>query len=351
MECAARPMETRRTIYFDILRCLACVGVIFNHVAGPGLLYGGGAASLFSLAEYMLSKTAVPLFFMISGALLLNRIDSYVKTIWRIVRIVLALVLFTLLSYGVYCAESGAAFSLLQGLKCAYRDTLGIITSYWFLYQYISCMIMLPLLQRMIPQLRGRDFVYFVVLSVLLCSGIAGIERALPGAAPNGDFRLPLFSTYLGMLMLGYSINRFCPPRRGGALVALAGTAACCAVMACQLQNALQSGPEAVGALDRCERTLVILAAGGIFYAVKCAFAHDSIGARLQTGITTVARCTFGAYLVSDLIIDALGGLRTWLASGSTEALAVHGTVLAVFACSIAASWVLGRVPGLRKLL
>src|SRR5574344_966994 len=97
-------MEAKRKIYIDMLRILACVAVIFNHF-DPGFYNSsyigfGRPSYFFMLFLSILCKFAVPLFFMISGALLLGKKESTKDIIKkRLSRIILSLLFASILFY------------------------------------------------------------------------------------------------------------------------------------------------------------------------------------------------------------------------------------------------------------
>lgn len=95
----------RNLLHIECMRILAAFFVIFNHTEGNGyFLFAGCPRGSLSYWLYMsisvFCKISVPLFFMIAGALLLRKEVSLPK-IWRekIVRMVLALCIFSLVSY------------------------------------------------------------------------------------------------------------------------------------------------------------------------------------------------------------------------------------------------------------
>ncbi len=70
-------MEIKRRYYIDILRILACFMVVFNHFDLGFYAFHNkqqGTVSYWLLLAFsVFCKFAVPLFFMISGALLLKK--------------------------------------------------------------------------------------------------------------------------------------------------------------------------------------------------------------------------------------------------------------------------------------
>ena len=93
---AARPANEgkARAAFLDFLRILAAFLVIVNHTNSYVFkaLTPADSQWHWSILWYYVSKTAVPLFIMISGACLLGKRDSYAKMGRRILRTLLALV-------------------------------------------------------------------------------------------------------------------------------------------------------------------------------------------------------------------------------------------------------------------
>ena len=341
---------TSRKTYLDAIRILACFCVIYNHVMGRAVIEDG-PASFCALFAYFFSKTAVPLFFMITGALLLPRIDTYKKSFQRFLRIAIALVLFYTLSYAAYCLRGGVPFSAGTLARTIYRDRLGVAYSYWYLYRYLSILVMLPILQRMTARLTQRDIRYFLLIAVGVCGMLYSAQLFAPDARPSEYLTIPLFSVYIGMLLLGLYIDRYAVRKRSYMLLAGAGLLLCVSAAAFLTMRAQVADMDTARQLDRCERTSVVLAAGCAFYLLKCFDAGAALSVRVRNGISRVGRLTFTAYLVSEMLIDALYAIRAWLQTR----LPVFGAdmlyVCVVFAAGMAIATVATRIPLLKKLL
>lgn len=70
-------MSNQRKKYLDLVKTLAIAFVIYNHTGQEGFLsfipWGNTFSSILKVILSVLCKTAVPLFFMCSGALLLSK--------------------------------------------------------------------------------------------------------------------------------------------------------------------------------------------------------------------------------------------------------------------------------------
>ena len=95
---------TNRKLHLDILKVLAIFFVMFNHTGTEGFfLFSKSQGSLWYgvyLFISIITKIAVPLFFMISGALLLNKMESWKHILKkRFLRYFIILVFFSFLQY------------------------------------------------------------------------------------------------------------------------------------------------------------------------------------------------------------------------------------------------------------
>lgn len=93
-----------RKIYIDILRCVAIFMVLFNHSASAGYMlftkYPVGTLRHFLyLMNSIFIKCGVPLFFVISGALLLEREESISMVLRRFFKYLCVLVVASLITY------------------------------------------------------------------------------------------------------------------------------------------------------------------------------------------------------------------------------------------------------------
>ena len=160
MTSAARAGASRREGWLDALRVLAAFGVIVNHTNSKVFqaLTPQDAQWWLSVGWYYVSKMAVPLFVMVSGACLLPRRDSPRRVLGRMARILGALLLF---SYAYYLYDAWVYWGLWPrmadlGTFLRLVWTQQITDSFWYLTFYLALLAMLPFLQRLASALSGR---------------------------------------------------------------------------------------------------------------------------------------------------------------------------------------------------
>ena len=340
-----KTMQGSRKVYLDALRILACLAVIYNHVAGGSMRLIDGASGAAALFLFFISKCAVSLFLLISGAVLLGRVDSYKKTGRRILRILAALVLMTLFYYGMNCLQEGEAFQL-----GAFVGTLldGTATgSIWYLYLYLAVLVTLPLLQRLSLRMTREDYRWVCGWALLFVAVTPTIASLVPALQINSSFQLVLFSVPLGLMLMGYYMAIHAEPSGKQALTATVSAAVLVAIPT--LTTIWR--PELFGVWDNYDIPTATGPAVCAFIAGKWLLGQRPLSQRTRNVLAGMGRLTFCTYLIADFLIERLDFIREAMAA----ALGVNGAgllyVLLVFIVGMAVAWGLTRVPGLKKIL
>lgn len=159
-------MEKEKLYYVEVLRVMAIFFVVFNHTRNLGYsLYTeteGGFSYWASLSVSILCKIAVPVFFMISGGLLLGKRET-LKQLFskRILRYVAVILLFTFLQYlRIVRVHPEDGFHLTTWMLYCY--TGNIIEPYWFLKSYLSMLLILPFLRLLASVMQKRDYLFLL---------------------------------------------------------------------------------------------------------------------------------------------------------------------------------------------
>lgn len=146
--------------------------VVFNHTRNLGYsLYTeleSGFAYWASLSMSILCKIAVPIFFMISGGLLLGKQET-LKQLFskRILRYVAVIFIFTFLQYlRIVRVHPEGGFHPTTWLLYCY--TGNIIEPYWFLKAYLSMLLILPFLRLLVSVMTKREYLYLIGIKVII---------------------------------------------------------------------------------------------------------------------------------------------------------------------------------------
>lgn len=186
-----------RKPYLDLLRILALFMVVFNHTAliSPAREYCGHAVYWIILLADECCKMAVPLFFMVSGALLLHREEPLAMLFRkRILRFAVLIILFVGGQLFFASCISGMGWSWMRFLtSCLTGNIYSHITAayaVWFLYGYLGMLLLLPLLRPMAQNMKNSHFILLMALQ-LACLVILPAISAL--VAGKTDFFLNSF--------------------------------------------------------------------------------------------------------------------------------------------------------------
>ena len=275
----------------------------------------------------------------------------------------LVLVLFSYVYYLYDLAMAGGPF--LQSLDFQ-RFFTGIweqrITdSFWYLYFYLGLLLMLPLLQRLNKVLVKQDLLYLLGLSLGLNALWPLLVHYLPGFALPEYFSFPLFNIFIGLFFAGHFFHQHATKSRHQSLsLCLMLFLSLGFATATTLLEAHRTAPgEKYWFMD--ERTApalpVILCAAAIFLLARHLFTRlekrpQKISSRNIAIVTTLGGCSFGIFLLQDMLISATLHrffLPLWNHMNPFPA-ALLWEVL-IFAVLVPVVWLLKKIPGLKNLL
>lgn len=325
---------TRRRDY-DLLRVASMAAVVYLHTAAASLqTVENGALWQFSNLLACLCTAAVPLFFMLSGALLLRspRTGDWADLLRRRLPRVLVpgLVWSGLVILGTWRLEGGdAAFQKLVRLP-----NTTVLTPYWFLYALVPMYLLSPLLKTLTDGMGESQWRYLLGLWGVLTLGLQTVAYLTPEPwklffLENGTLSVSAVGGYLGYFLLGAYLDRLerLPPRRTLWLTVGADWAV---IALGTWYFTAKTGVYGQQFLDYRGLFAAILSAG-LFLLARSYFGAGGGSGRV---LTALAGCSFGVYLAHPFAIKAVelalgegggipGQLLTWL-------LALGGSILGV---------------------
>lgn len=198
-------MEANRLQYISYLRVLAtfCVVVIHASTGYLNIFSANGFDWNYANVLHSFTRFSVPLFVMISGALLLPRQESFsVFYKKRMTRIVWPFLFWSLI-YLVYYFYRYTNFEVLPltrvGEIAADKLLHGTSVHLWYLYMILGVYLALPFVQRLVFTLSESELRWFLVLWFV---ALFVMNKRLVSYMPSLD--LSFFFGYIGYLVLGY---------------------------------------------------------------------------------------------------------------------------------------------------
>lgn len=208
-------MKSRRYDY-DVLRVCSMLGVIYLHTAA-GALRSLNYPILWNFSNFFacLATPAVPLFFMMSGALLLKEektADLGYLFRRRIPKVLLPLLSFSALIVLYYLFRGNGEKALTTA---AHLLNTPPVVPYWFLYALIPMYLISPLLKKMTDGMTGAHWNYVMALWACLTLGLFTIRSFTPSSwwelvfTEHWTLNLNMIGGYLGYFLLGAYLERW----------------------------------------------------------------------------------------------------------------------------------------------
>ena len=335
--------------FIDVLRVIACFLVIVNHTNSE--IFLGSKPSLtwyVSLTYFFVCKIAVPLFIMISGFTMLGRVDSYSKIGKKILRIILALVLFSLL---YYCDLWQSGYKPNAGVVDYFLSVFQVqqTNAFWYLYMYIGILIMLPYLQKMVIHLSKRDIQIFIGISLLVTGTWPIIVHYIPSLSYCNHLQLPLFNGYIGLLLIGYYFKTYIVHSKKNLMISIVVfivSVAVNVVMTRYEYNIMEGNNYLF--FDNRLYLPVVLASISFFNIVY----HIKVEGIIAKVVKVLSECSFGIYLLSDFLISKLIWIWNDLCvNGMHPIIAIVIFEFVVFGIGFIITFILKKVPGIKRVL
>lgn len=198
-----------KIVYLEILRVIAIFGVIFCHTKNSGAHhYVETTNSLnywFGIFLASVVEFCVPLFFMVTGAVLLNREESIIYVYrHRVLRMAIVTILVNLGQYLWNYRGNWQDVSLRNYLRLLYEG--GVNGYMWFLFAYLSLLMVLPFLQRLVKAIPDdRWFLYLFVGQILLSDFLTIPEIYL--GWNHTSLELPILEGHVLASAMGYYVE------------------------------------------------------------------------------------------------------------------------------------------------
>lgn len=344
----------QRTYYYDILRIIACLLVIVNHSEMKVFMNINISETwCISVFKFLLCKVAVPIFFMISGALLLKKDENYTKIIWRIVRMIVVIAGFSVVFSIIYSRH-------IPGIKEIMVSVLMLIkrpyfTAYWYLYALIGLYIMTPILRKLVKNMTDKDFKYYFIVWGLY-TGLYPMLRNYINIEITGYFNLSIFNVYLGYYILGYYISNIkyeiLEKIKTWNYMLLIFIPIVINFILTLIQSKINGQTSLF--LDGYQFITVMISSASIFCFVKKKFENVNISNKLLAkSIGEIGKCTFGIYLIHIYLLDKTNNLVYYNISdlGVNYEIAVLVQQLVVAVVALIFIYIIRKIPIIKKII
>jgi len=357
--CKNKPMKdqpgTKEILsWADLIRVVAIYLVVVVHVSGQLTnVWGDIHADQWIIADIYggIARVCVPLFFMISGYLLLPRSESlgtfYLK---RMPRILIPFVAWSLIYLGWYCGNhpNTCTPAFAWGLLLAQ----GTYYHLWFLYSLLGIYLILPVLRLVFRPEPDKKVLWYLILLWLI------FQPILNSAHKFWNFSIkispPLATGFVCYFFLGYLLGEI-TLSRAKVILSMVIWVICTSITILGTYLFTHLSGQFDGFFYDFVSLNVILASSAAFLLLHwLSETKPFTSPSLHTVTRTLALTTFGIYLVHILVIEILSGWIPFLHINSSMGNAIWSIPFVstlVFTISFLIVRILQKIPVLRYIV
>lgn len=351
------PASQANIFWMDFVRTIVIFGVVVVHVSADVITEWGKAPLSWWWSANIydsLARGCVPIFIMLSGALLLPKTESYGEFFKkRFNRIGIPFLTWSV----VYLIWKKLFYEPNMGLQEAFARILSdkVCFHLWFLYIIIGLYLITPVLRVLVAHAKLRDLLYFLGLWFLISSLLPFAQRIVEMFAhANFEFKLPAEAAqgFIGYFVLGHALHQFSTKELfRPALFTLISCFLICAggtyVLSARFHSFQQLFYENMS-------PNVVFYAAAFFIVVKYCplFSGDCTNSGFRSAISLFSKASFGIYLVHPIFIDVLyHGRLGFVLRGDVfhPAYMIPVVALIVYILSFITVFAVQKIPYLRR--
>ncbi len=350
---------TRRVFYFDFLRAISCLAVILLHASSVFVSEDSPIDFSFYIGNLIdsISRFCVPIFVMISGALILD--ENYQYSHKKLLSHIKRLIIFFVFWSATYCLF----FEILKPLLLnepidIYHSIYVLFSGYyhlWFIPMIIGIYLLVPLLRLWIKRENERFVRYYLILFIAFSCVPTMINFFCKNVFPEyhtqissllDKCKITYVIGYVGYFILGWYLHQFGVKKLK--LVIFAGTIGLAMTFGVTWFLSAHAGT-VVTFYDNLFLNIVLYAIM-IFSVVKEKIANRKIPIVVQKATMFISKYSLGIYAIHVAIInidififEKLGISNALLGIPFSFASALVGSIIICL--------ILNKIPLLNKLI
>jgi len=332
--------QTQHELGFDLIRSVAIFLVICLHVSGVGFANYFSSSWAAVNAYESFSRVCVPLFFILSGALLLDKRESLQQLGRRISKIVIASAAWSAI-FIAWERRHGSNISFFRMIEAPVAFHL------WYCYTIIGAYLFLPVMRAVAQYLNIYSHLFIIGCWVLSVSGVDLLNQF---AHITVGLDLKYYQSYFGFFLIGNLLiktrkfqSRWVTLFAVGWILMVLGT-----YFSTQMLSKLQG--QAVGFFYSYYSPFNIFGSIFAFLFLREVGRTISVVRMAQQILKHLSRASFGIYLFHPFALDQLsrrfkidyqtGSSWIWIPLTSLACLSISWVVVSV----------IQRIPVLRRI-
>lgn len=301
--------------YVDVLRAVSMLSVVFLHTAAGSLRENIGSA-VWHLSNVLTAVmgTSVPVFFMISGSLVLHSPKTLsIEYTWkkRLVKMVVPFILWSLVAIAYFEAIHFYSANTIRWdiifTKLKNAPSQATTVHLWFMYVLIPLYVLSPLIKKMLDALTRDLAKYLLLIWLLFSSVLPTVTAFLPQKyhsflTLNPAYNLNFMGGYLGYFIAGYFLAAGRRRLSKKLLMGIIGVDILIISIGTWVKTSeLNQYSEFYKGYSRLF-TLVLSIA--LFLLVREFFRNRRLSGKASGIVSFLSQISFGVYLLHNLVVD-----------------------------------------------
>ncbi len=203
-------MEKKYNVCYDVLTILACVMVVFFHTNGIVYTYSNTLSWKISVAVRSVVYSAIPIFFMLTGAKLMeyrNRYSTKEYAKKRLQRIAIPFIfwnIFYVIFQRVFSPED--SFHSVKEFISMFLNS-EFQNRYWFFFPLFAVYAAIPIISLVLQAKEHRKYLWYAVYVTFALIWVLRPICGLTGITYNTYLTMPISSGFMMYVLFGYLVS------------------------------------------------------------------------------------------------------------------------------------------------
>lgn len=335
-----------RKNYISILNVLACIGVVILHTFETG--YTSDANFVFEVLIRAIAYCAVPVFFMITGATLIDYRERYdTKTFFkkRLLKVIIPLIIWSIIYFIINFFKGKFSINDLS-FKFVFEYFFLVKTNpiFWFFVVIIGIYLAIPVISLITQESRRKAFLYIIIITFVFNQFLPDLLYHL-NLNYNYDLKFPLtYSGWISFIFIGYYIDKYEIVKKHRMIIYVLGIIGFLTMVVPTIFISYHKN-ESCSWFDEYYDAPCVLYSASVFLFFKSKINNNQIVTKIMPFFNFVAPTTLGIYVLHIAIRDFLRYFYTYSYFGMNLVLTL--SILTI--CFIVVK-IVQKIPGLRHI-
>lgn len=332
--------------YISILNVLACIGVVILHTFETG--YTSDANFVFEVLIRAIAYCAVPVFFMITGATLIDYRERYdTKTFFkkRLLKVIIPLIIWSIIYFIINFFKGKFSINDLS-FKFVFEYFFLVKTNpiFWLFVVIIGIYLAIPVISLIPQESRRKAFLYIIIITFVFNQFLPDLLYHL-NLNYNYDLKFPLtYSGWISFIFIGYYIDKYEIVKKHRVIIYVLGIIGFLTMVVPTIFISYHKN-ESCSWFDEYYDAPCVLYSASVFLFFKSKINNNQIVTKIMPFFNFVAPTTLGIYVLHIAIRDFLRYFYTY--SYFDMNLVLTLSILTI--CFIVVK-IVQKIPGLRHI-